>query len=159
MSVKVRGGKEIQARLRALSRGAPVATGFGVYEGLQEIMVDAKERAPKDTHAMAESGYVSAAHVSGSGKVTCEAGFGGPSQDYVNRQHFDTSLRHPNGGEAMFFQNALDAGEGDLERTIARHVRAYFVTGRTTPPGKKVPQGPWEARVAATDELKGGKHE
>jgi hypothetical protein len=113
----------------------PVAHAAGLFQGAQIIMRNAKERAPKDTEDMSKTGYVAAPEISGGGKVTIEAGFGGNSlggrrqkevAHYVVRQHYDTSLSHPNGGEAMFFQNACDAHAGDVAREVARAVTAFL---------------------------------
>lgn len=158
VTAKMSGGKEILLRLKQVAKGVEVATGFGTYEGLQIVMLDAKSRAPKETHAMAESGYVTAPSVSG-GRVHIEAGFGGPSEDYVVRQHFDTGLNHPNGGEAMFFQNALDAHETDVTDAVARHVRDYLDTGRTQSPAKRVPQDPNEGVTAQGEDRDAAKTE
>lgn len=153
------GDKEILLKLKRLATEAPVAAGFGAYEGAQAIMKDAKVRAPKDTHQMALSGYVTAPTIKSSGRVEIESGFGGPSEEYVARIHEDMSMSHPN-GEAKFFQNAIDAFGHLIPEAIARHVRIFLETGRTNPVSKDVPQTPWESGFAGgLDEMKSGKVE
>lgn len=143
------GFKELYLKMQQLAAKAPVATAFGMYDAMQEVMLDAKSRAPVDTGAMRDSGYVTPPTVSSQKEVSIEAGFGGPSEEYVVRQHEDTSLNHPNGGEAKFFENALDAGRGLIMATIAEHVNLYLRSGRTYPVDKRVPTSPWEALVTS----------
>jgi hypothetical protein len=143
-NVKVAGYKELIFNLKRIEQEAPVAFAFGAYEGLSEIMVDAKNRAPKDTETMAKSGYVAPPAVANGQDVTLEAGFGGGSAEYLVSQHEDSTIPHPNGGEHHFFSNAIDAGRGNLLTIIKRHVQAFLKTGRTTPVPKKVPATPWE---------------
>ena len=146
MALQLVGFKELLHKMKRVSYDAPVATAFGAYEGLQEIIKDAKERAPKDTKMMAMSGYVTPPSVRDGAAVSMEAGFGGGSEDYVVRVHEDLTMPHPNGGEAKFFSNAMDAGRGNLLDTIKKHVTAYLKTGRTTPAKKVVPASPYEDR-------------
>lgn len=149
---------EVLAKLKLTQKEAPVAAAFGEYEGAQVVMKDAKQRAPHDTHQMEKSGYVTAPDIKSGGKIQVEMGFGGPSEDYVVRQHEDTSLSHPH-GEAKFLSNAMDAHGDTIKEAVARHVAAYLKTGRTTPVSKDVPQSPWEsAAVGAMDEMQAGNH-
>lgn len=141
---KLVGHKELIHKMRRISFDAPVATAFGLYEGMQEVMLDAKARAPKDTTAMALSGYVEPPAVRAGAEVTMNAGFGGLSEEYVVRVHEDMSLNHPNGGEAKFFERALDAGCGNLTAAVKKHLIMFFRTGRTHPVQKKVPASPYE---------------
>jgi hypothetical protein len=147
MSFEVAGFQELYKQLRRINEDAPVAAAFGLYEGMQEVMVDAKARAPKDTEAMARSGYVTAPENRAGVEVVIESGFGGDSAEYVVRQHEDLGLNHPNGGEARWFSNALTAGRDLISKAIAKHVNAYLRSGRTTPVPKIVPASPWEDRV------------
>lgn len=142
--MKVVGYKELIAKLKRIEKEAPVAMAFGMYEGMQIVMVDAKERAPRDTTTMARSGYVTPPEVRGGAHVSIEAGFGGGSENYVTRQHEDLSLNHPNGGEAKFFERALDDKQSELEEAIFRHVQNYLKTGQTNPAAKIVPASPTE---------------
>lgn len=144
MTISVRGGNEILAKFQRIVDEAPVATAFGAYDGMQDMMVTAKDNAPKDTGALAGSGYVTAPEVKSNGLVTAEAGFGGPSQDYVVRQHEDMTLQHPNGGEAQFLTRALDEHRSAMTDAVAKAVSAFLKTGRVQPVSKRVPTTPNE---------------
>lgn len=138
MGAKVIGHKELIYKLKQLSFEAPVATGFGMYEGMQNIMVAAKAAAPKDTHAMAKSGYVAPPEVRSGAEVLVDSGFGGLSENYVIRVHQTHATR------SHFFTNAIDAGRNMLVATIQKHVDRYLKTGKTTPVAKIVPAHPRE---------------
>lgn len=134
--------------LRRYPKQAGIAVAFGAYEAMQPVMEDAKRRAPEDTTAMMKSGYVAKPQMFSGGGVRVEAGFGGDSEQYVVRQHEDTSLRHAPGKEAKFLQKAVDAGGAGIKATIAKWVRVLLETGRLLPfPEKRVPESPWEDRV------------
>lgn len=154
MKMKVRtlkghkGWGRLMADLRRYPKQVGIAVAFGSYDAMQPVMLDAKARAPKDTRAMALSGYVAKPQMFSGGGTRVESGFGGDSEQYVVRQHEDTRLNHPNGGEAKFFQNALDAGTSQIKATIDKWVRHLLVTGELLPfPEKRVPESPWEERV------------
>ncbi len=138
MGTRVVGYKQLFDKLRRLSFEAPVATAFGAYEGMQNMMVEAKENAPKDTHAMANSGYVAPPEVRAGADVIVDAGFGGRSEEYVVRVH----EAHPT--QPFFFVRALDAHHKKIQEAIARHVTAYLQTGKTSPVPKIVPAHPME---------------
>lgn len=144
-----KGWGRLNTALRRLPKEAPLAVAFGSYDAMQPVMLDAKDRAPKDTTAMARSGYVAKPEMTSRGSTRVESGFGGDSEQYVVRQHEDQGLNHPRGGEAKFFTNALDAGQSQIVATIKRWVNHYLKTGQLLPfPQKQVPESPWEDRVA-----------
>lgn len=138
------GYKELLLKMERIELDAPVAAAFGTYDGMQDIMIEAKRLAPKDTTAMALSGYVEAPEVRQGSSTKIQAGFGGLSAEYVLRQHYDTTLNHPNGGEALFFQKALDAGRMMLKKKIQAAVAVFLRTGRAYPVAKRVPASPTE---------------
>lgn len=142
-------GQQAYGRLLKFFRQSPAfardAVARGMYEAMQDMMVDAKNRAPKDTWRMADSGYVARPRITPN-QILVESGFGGPSEKYVVRQHEDTGLNHPNGGEAKFFENALNNAQGAMKATIRAYVLDYFRSKRVPSwPAKIVPETPWEA--------------
>ena len=142
-NVKVTGAKDIIDTLRHIERQAPAAAAFGAYDGMQDIMVQARADAPVDTTQMRETGYVTPPEVSKGALIRVEAGFGGPSAAYVARQEFEVGLNHSQ-GKAMFFSGALDAGRGRLLQKIADYVRAALAGKGVKQPAKRVPATPWE---------------
>lgn len=143
-----KGWGRIQADLRRYPKQAGIAVAFGAYDALQPVMLDAKRRAPVDTHAMELSGYVAKPQMFSGGGVRVEAGFGGDSEQYVVRQHEDETLQHAPGKEAKFLQKALDAGESQIKATIEHWIAEFMRTGKLLPfPQKQVPESPWEERV------------
>lgn len=108
------------------------AVAAGIFALANEIMIDAKERAPVDTGAMRASGYVAPPEI-GSTSIVLEEGFGGPSKEYVIRQHEDLSLHHPGGGEAKFLERAFDAAAPTAGKKIAAVARQVAGKGAYVP--------------------------
>jgi hypothetical protein len=133
---------ELYLKLKQFPEKAKVAVAFGMYEAMQDVMLDAKRRAPKDTRAMEYSGYVSKPKVT-QHTASVESGFGGKSERYVLRVHNDPN--HAVTGEPFFFQNAVDAGEKLIKQVITTWVRYFIRHKRLKPlPQKQVPESPWE---------------
>jgi hypothetical protein len=125
--------RQIKSEFNLIEKKMPVAMAAGMFQAAQLIMRDAKRRAPKETGTMADSGYVAAPEIRGN-RVHIDMGFGGPNippgghapvAAYVARQHYDTGLKH-NNGEAMFFQNAQDAGAELYRREVTKAVYDFM---------------------------------
>lgn len=119
--VQIGGMAAMRSALRSAGDRAVRALGTGMYLVGEEIMTDAKKRAPVDTGAMRGSGYVTPPDVRGT-RVTVEEGFGGAAKDYVIEQHENLALAHPV-GEAKFLERAMDAARTDAGTKIAAVVR------------------------------------
>jgi hypothetical protein len=148
------GSKKLEYALRRFPKDAAQAVARGEYLAAQLIMQDARRRAPKEDGWLEGSGYATRPDFSKQ-SVAVEMGFGGPSEDYVVRQHEDTSLNHPGEkaikkgvtkvGQAKFFSNALAAMDGVARDVIADFARRFIETGRIPSwPKKIVPETPEE---------------
>lgn len=135
--VTLTGVNNLTRKLQALAKGAPVAAAYGQYEALQTIIIDAKNRAPVDTGALRDSGYVAAPDVRG-GQSRVEAGFGGYASPYAARQHATHATAN------HFLSNAMDAGLKLLRDTVARYISNFMRSGRLRMPTKKVASSPTE---------------
>lgn len=149
--MKIRGMDKLVADLRKFPSEAKRASAAGQYAAGQEIMLDAKRRAPGEDGDLEDSGYVTKPVHNGS-SINVEMGFGGKSEDYVVRQHEDLTLNHPaldgdscKAGEAKFFSNAIAAKSALAKRIIADFVSGFIATRRIpTMPAKLVPTSPTE---------------
>jgi hypothetical protein len=112
----------LRRELQRAGKRAAAGVAIGLVQLGNEVMTDAKQRAPVDLGAMRGSGYVSPAETRGN-RVTVETGFGGPAKDYVIQQHEDLSLNHPV-GEAKFLERAFDAAAPGAGEVIAKAVRS-----------------------------------
>lgn len=135
--VTATGFENLSKQLRAAAKDLPLAAAYGQYEGMQDIIKDAKSRAPVDTGALRDSGYVEAPDVRG-GRSLVRAGFGGYAAPYTVRQHETHATHH------HFFRNAIDAGLARLRAAVARHISEYLRRGRLAMPAKTVPSTPTE---------------
>jgi hypothetical protein len=146
---------DLLKKLDAIAEEAPVATAAGLYDGMQDIMVDAKANTPIsedgshgfEAGALRKTGFVSAPSIMG-GKVDIVAGFGAGETKadrgfYAAAVH-EREANHPRGGEHKYFQNAIDRGRDRLVAKVAASVRAFLRTGKVRFPDKRVPQTPTE---------------
>ena len=136
MTVELRGLDAALRRLSDLAEKAPDAVGAGLFLEANNIMADAKTRVPVDQGVLRASGYV-APPVMERGSPVVELGFGGPAASYAVRQHEDTSLRHPDGGEAKFLEKAADQARPGIAGRVAAFARAVLEM-----PGRGVPTPP-----------------
>lgn len=147
--VVVKGMDALRHKLQNYHREAAEAAARGQYAAAQEIMLDAKRRAPEESGDMALSGYAAAPNQNSRGQ-SVEMGFGGKSEAYVVRQHEDTSLHHPaldgdstKAGEHHFFSNAIRAKSASAKEIVASFVKQFLMTGKLPPKAKRlVPTSP-----------------
>lgn len=89
----------------------------GVQNGLSEhgeaMLADSNERAPKDTRAMVESGFVQV------DDLTVQVGY---SSFIAKIQHENLDYQHPSGGGPKFLENAAAATAGQLDDVIAKNI-------------------------------------
>lgn len=118
------------------------AMAAGMYAGMQPVMLDAKERCPKDTLALSASGYVEKP-TRGTQQILVESGFGGDAEGYALKVHETPGLAKT--GEPFFFRNAIDAGHEIIRDTITAFVRRFLKSGKVPElPAKQVPEHPLE---------------
>jgi hypothetical protein len=135
---------ELRAKLRRLPVTAQFAVAQGGYAAMQVIMEEARALCPVEEGWMRASGFVARPSMTTRGTVTVNSGFGGASEEYVVRQHEDTSLSHPNGGQAKWFEAAIDIKWNEARRVLEAYTRTA-VEGHGTPtPAKRVPEAPDE---------------
>lgn len=133
--VELRGLDGALNRLREIAEKAPEAVAAGLFMEANNIMTDAKGRVPVDQGVLRASGYVAPPQMEG-GSPVVELGFGGPAASYAVKQHEDTSLRHPGGGEAKFLERAADAarpGIADRVGAFARRILEMPAVSVPTP--------------------------
>lgn len=106
VTVKITGLKGIQSALKKASEHGPKAVAGAIFVAANEVMTEAKQRAPVDLGPLRASGYVTLPAKGQNPKV--ELGFGGPSAPYAITQHERTEFKHEV-GEAKYLENAINA--------------------------------------------------
>lgn len=131
------GMKELKAALKAAKDDAYQATAAAVYVAANEIMTEAKQRAPVDTGTLRSSGYVTLPEPGPNPKV--ELGFGGAAAQYALVQHERTEYRHEV-GEAKYLENAINSTDVQsiVEEEFARQLEEP--TGITQGPHNTEPE-------------------
>lgn len=90
----------------------------------QDIIEDSQRLIPRDTGAMASSDYIedNGSHITFgyNGEGIQNPKTGQSVSEYIIQQHEDTSLNHPNGGEAKFLEKAIDYQiQAEAQETVA----------------------------------------
>jgi hypothetical protein len=123
LKVKLKGLKEALAAIKAAKEQAHVAVAGAVYVAANEVMTDAKQRAPVDTGVLRSSGYVTLPTVGSNPRV--ELGFGGAAEQYALVQHERTEFKHEV-GEAKYLENAFNSVDvaGIIEEEVERRMES-----------------------------------
>jgi len=111
----------IKRKLAEAAARANKAGRAGLYESAEEIMTDAKGRAPVDLGNLKGSGTVTLPTDTPEG-VVVRIGFGGPAAPYALIQHENLSFRHEV-GEAKYLENAVDSLGHLVQQRVADKVR------------------------------------
>jgi hypothetical protein len=127
------------ARLDTIVTNATDNTNAAITASCEEILLDSLRQVPRDTSALARSGYYkvrqnrtdTGGFASG---FTGEVGYGGngdpvnpisglPASSYMVVVHEDMSMNHPHGGNAKFLENAVNAYETRFVDSIANAIQ------------------------------------
>lgn len=125
--IRIKGMKELRARLEKLKADARLAVDRAVYVAGNAVMTEAKQRAPVDFGTLRNSGYVTLPQ---EGKV--EVGFGGAAKEYALVQHEREDFHHEV-GEAKFLENAIAAT--DVQGIVEQEMSRGIIDGDTALPG------------------------
>jgi hypothetical protein len=139
---KLQGLEQFQKRLKEATERMKKAVGAGLYVEGQNIVGDAKEKVPLDTGTLSRSHYVTLPQEV-SGRMAVEIGCGGPAEAYALRQHEDTNLRHADGREAKWFENAYKRAMPNFMRNVSDVAREAFAANKGARKGSE-PSTPWE---------------
>lgn len=125
----LKGGPELQQRLRQLQRVTTQAAAAGLYAAANNIMTESIQEAPLDMGPLRSSRYVGKPEVK-SGSLSVELGYGGAATAYVKVQHEDTSLNHPEPGtKAKFLEDPVSRAVSDFAATVAAFARQAVISG------------------------------
>jgi hypothetical protein len=119
--VKVTGGWEMYANLRALAARAPKALERAVYRFAEIEITEMKRLVPVDTGTLRASGYVEKPRRTGN-TITVELGFGGAAEDYAIPVHEDLEAFH-RVGQAKYVEQPLYESAAFFAQRIAESVR------------------------------------
>ena len=110
------------AGLEALNQRMRAAARAGLFEGANVIMTDAKRRVPVDLGTLKGSGQVHEPTETADG-LRCRMGFGDGAESYAIVQHERLDFKHPDGGEAKYLENAVNAQADAAFRVMASRLK------------------------------------
>lgn len=113
----------MQQKLARILAETPPAAGEGLYRTGNDIMGESVRLVPVLTGNLRSTAHVSQPEQQGM-TITVQLSYGGHGQaDYAVRQHFDTTLNHPNGGQAFYLSQPWLASVATLAQQLATSVR------------------------------------
>ena len=145
VTVKILGAKDLKKVFDGLPRRAQRAMGAASYKASVEIMKMSKGLVPKDLGTLKGSGYVTVPR--GRADKLVEMGYGGPAAKYAVRQHEDTSLSHPNGGQAKFLEAAVNRSASSTVAILSKVAWEQMDKKRGgIQQDPNMPDSPWSGR-------------
>jgi len=123
VKVKLKGAGQLRAALKEHRELIGRATARALYVAGNEVMTDAKQRAPVDLGVLAASGYVTLPDPK---NPKVEVGFGGAAEQYALVQHEHTEFHHEK-GEAKYLENAINAV--DVKGIVEEELSAALESG------------------------------
>ena len=117
--------KRLLARQRQLAdTELPRAIQGALDSVIQRIFQRSKELVPVRTGALRDSAVIESG-IRG-GMPTANITYGGGSVDYALKVHEDLSMRHPNGGQAKYLEQAFIEYESQAITEIQRAIMSLF---------------------------------
>jgi hypothetical protein len=93
-------------------------------EVAQQVLDRSQDLVPVKTGALRDSGYITSGEQGGYPSVTIT--YGGGDVPYAYKVHEDLEMRHPNGGQAKFLEQAFIEYEQVAIDTIQQRVLQLF---------------------------------
>lgn len=157
--VKITGDQTIVQALREAGARWERALGVGLYQSGVAMMTASKALVPVDSGTLKASGYVTLPSFTGD-VLDVELGYGGPAY-YAVLQHENLFFKHPNGGQAKYLEEPVNARRNNILRDVKNVAQEAFKGGQGAAVSDGMPTVPWNpealARNAARTKRKGGE--
>ena len=123
-------GSEYLSRLfvRAAQANQARPLAQAIYGEAQRVLNESKRIVPFRDGPLKRSGEVSKPKIDASG-IEVEITYGGAAQAYAAVQHWDTSLNHSNGKQALYLKTPVDAAQAVYVRNVAERFATYLRRG------------------------------
>lgn len=122
VSMNLKGGKELQRKLRKIAKRFPEAAGDALYLEANDIMTESKKEVPVDTGRLRNTGFVKPDR-SMSMMPVVHLGY---NTKYAPRQHEETTWKHPV-GKSKYLEDPIrrwrTTGTLKLARTMRERIR------------------------------------
>jgi hypothetical protein len=94
----------------------------------ERILNESKRIVPFDVGTLKDSGAVEGPRIDSNG-VEVEITYGGAAKAYAAVQHWDTSLNHPNGKQALYLLTPIEAAKSTFVRGVMESFAQYLKKG------------------------------
>lgn len=105
-----------------------VALGKTMVLEANRVLNESKRIVPFDTGVLKDSGRVEKPKMDATG-IEVEITYGGAAKAYAAVQHWDTTLNHPNGKQALYLQTPVLAAKDTFYRAVMESFAHYIQKG------------------------------
>lgn len=92
------------------------------------ILNESKRIVPYKLGTLQDSGRVEAPKIDANG-IEVEITYGGKAKAYAAVQHWDVTLNHPNGRQALYLQTPVEAAKDTFVRSVMETMARYLKRG------------------------------
>lgn len=128
VSIELEGTERLTRIFDRASQAHRQALGQALTLQAQRILNESKRIVPFDTGVLKDSGAVEQAKVDSDG-VEVEITYGGAATAYAAVQHWDETLNHPNGKQALYLLTPIQAAKDTFVRNIMESFARYIKKG------------------------------
>lgn len=128
VSIEMQGAERLGRIFSRATDAHRVVLGRAIYLEANRVLNESKRIVPfRDGH-LKDSGEVSRPQIDRRG-VEVEISYGGAATPYAAVQHWDTSLNHPNGKQALYLLTPVNAATDTFVRKVMETFARYIKKG------------------------------
>lgn len=126
ISVELEGSERLSSMFdKASEAGRSRELSQAMYSEAQRILNESKRIVPFRDGPLKRSGEVSKPKMDAN-SIEVEITYGGDAKAYAGVQHWDTSLNHSNGKQALYLKTPVDAAQSVFVRNVAEKFATYL---------------------------------
>ena len=134
VSIELEGGERLAALFERGTRAHRVALGKSMMLEANRILNESKRIVPfyvgprRAGGTLKDSGAVDGPKIDADG-IEVQISYGGNASAYAGVQHWDTSLNHPNGKQALYLLTPIQAAKDTFVRSVMDSMARYLKRG------------------------------
>lgn len=128
VSIELEGGERLARIFDRATDAHRKTLGKAMKLEASRILNESKRIVPFRDGILKDSGMVEGPKVDATG-VEVQITYGGAAKAYAAVQHWDTSLNHPNGKQALYLLTPIEAAKDEFVRKVMESMARYLKKG------------------------------
>jgi hypothetical protein len=128
VEVEMDGADRLTRLFERASEAHRTVMGRAMMLEANRVLNESKRIVPFRDGVLKDSGTVEGPKIDASG-VEVEITYGGAAAAYAAVQHWDTTLNHPNGKQALYLKTPVDAAKSTFVRSVMETMARYMKRG------------------------------